>query len=234
MLPESSQCRDTTLYPSFSVRFQEPCRATTAANRWVSGCSGCSRKSMPSGAVWARKENAGGSDAAARTSWPSPRSGSSTRFPLAHRPAVVAAPEHPIELARREVVAQEVATVVGCVEGTGHRVPGEVRRVPQAAGELLLAAAVGPEAQHLAAPRLLLEAHVASSSRWWRTSSRPGRSERCAASGCRRWGGRSPAAHSFRWWCPSPRRSGCARSSSPRPRRASRRRHRCRWAGRGR
>ena len=117
---------------------------------------------MPSGALCARNACAGGIDVAISCSWPAPRSGSGWRVAVRERPAVEAALHDAVQLAGREVVAEQIAAVVGRVELAAVGLPVEADGVAQPRREDLALAAVGPEAQHRRAARVLLDADVAA------------------------------------------------------------------------
>ena len=71
-------------------------------------------------------------------------------------PAVETTLHDVVEFAGREVVAQQVAAVVGGIELAGPGPPVEAHGVAQPGGEDLLAAAVGPVAHDRRAPRVVL------------------------------------------------------------------------------
>src|SRR4030095_12254582 len=77
------------------------------------------------------------------------------------RPAVEAVLDDAVELARREVVAEQVAAVVGGEQLAGLRPPVEADAFAQPAREDLLAASVRSIAEHRRAARILFLAHVA-------------------------------------------------------------------------
>ena len=79
-------------------------------------------------------------------------------------PAVETALDHPVELAGREVVAEQVAPVVGGVQFRGARTPVEADRVAQAGGVGLHVGAVGAQAEQAGATLVLFLADVAARS----------------------------------------------------------------------
>ena len=79
-------------------------------------------------------------------------------------PAVEAPLHHQVELARREIVTEQVATVVRGIELPCAGPPVEADGVPQAAREDLHVRSVGIEAQHRGTSGVLLEANVAARS----------------------------------------------------------------------
>src|SRR5690606_34087435 len=77
-------------------------------------------------------------------------------------PAVEAAAHDAVELARREVVAEEISAVVGGEELVRSRLPVESDGVPKAGREDLALASVGAEAEQGSASRIVFEARVAA------------------------------------------------------------------------
>jgi hypothetical protein len=81
---------------------------------------------------------------------------------VGEREAVEAALHDAVQLAGREVVAEEVATIVRRVQVAGAGLPVEADGVAEAARVYLLARAVGPIAHDRGATTIVLDAHVAA------------------------------------------------------------------------